>query len=418
MEFDADEAIPAITLMTMPAGEGNPPAIMGNAINFNANQATEAGNTVTITTTMPHGLTLGQYVFVFLDTGANSPYTGLQQVASTPSATQFTYYVGALRLAPAGPGVVIPAVTWICEPDLLESSPDDTQFVVEIDTDGTAYLRFGDGTNGMQPVPGTAFTAVYRIGNGSEGNVGANCVTNFAAGILADTTIGSCTNPLPANGGIDPETNEQICIRAPQAFMTQERAVTMQDYVNVVEQNPQIENGAATLRWTGSWYTVFITAEPVGNANLSKALRRNLTRTVNTYRLAGQDILIEPPQYVSLNIVLAVCVDPDYFQLDVEKALLQVLGSGTLPNGQPAYFSPLNFELGQPVYLSPIYAASRGVAGVQTVTAKAFEPEGQKTSVYLQQGFIPMGPFQVARLANDPSLPGNGRLRLKMMGGK
>jgi len=29
-----------------------------------------------------------------------------------------------------------------------------------------------------------------------------------------------------------------------------------------------------------------------------------------------------------------------------------------------------------------------------------------------------MGPFQVALLANDPSLPGNGRLTLNMMGGK
>ncbi len=316
------------------------------------------------------------------------------------------------------PGSGDPAKTWTVEPDLLESSPDDTQFVMEIDTNGTAYLRFGDGTNGLQPVTETQFTACYRIGNGTAGNVGASCLTNFAAGVVADSTIGSCTNPMPAMGGIDPETNAQICRRAPQAFLTQERAVTMPDYVNVVERNPQIEDAAATLRWTGSWYTVFITAEPVGNANMSKALRRNLTQTVNQYRLAGQDILIEPPQYVSLEIGLSVCVDPDYFQRDVEQALLRVLGSGTLPNGQPALFAPQNFELGQPVYLSPIYAAARRVAGVLTVTATVFEPEGQNTQVYLQQGFIPMGPFQVARMDNDPSLPGNGQLRLCMMGGK
>jgi Baseplate J-like protein len=311
-----------------------------------------------------------------------------------------------------------PSKTWTAQPDLLEASAEDTQFVMEVDTDGTAYLRFGDGTNGLQPVPGTVFTAIYRVGNGTPGNVGANCLTNFAAGVVADSTIASCTNPMPAGGGIDPETAEQICRRAPQAFITQERAITMQDYVNVVERNPQIEDAAATLRWTGSWYTVFICAEPLNNANMSKTLRRNLTRTVNEYRLAGQDILIEPPQYVPLNIELAVCVDPDYFQRDVEQALLQVLGSGTLPNGQPALFAPQNFELGQPVYLSPIYTVAHTVAGLLTATARVFEPEGQKTKVYLQQGFIPMGPFQVARLGNDRSLPGNGRLRLKMMGGK
>jgi hypothetical protein len=334
--------------------------------------------------------------------------------------------IPVITLTSVVPGSSEPAKTWTAAPDLLESSPDDTQFVMEVDTDGTAYLRFGDGTNGKLPETGAVFTtadqpqlgAVYRIGNGTSGNVGANCLTNFAAGVLADSTIASCTNPMPASGGIDPETNTQICTRAPQAFLTQERAVTMQDYINVVEQNPQVEDAAATLRWTGSWYTVFITAEPVGNGNMSKALRRNLTQTVNQYRLAGQDILIEPPQYVSLEIELAICVDPDYFQRDVQQSLLQVLGSGTLPNGQPALFAPQNFELGQPVYLSPIYAAARGVAGVQTVTAKVFEPEGENTQVYVQQGFIPMGPFQVARMDNDPSLPGNGQLRLTMMGGK
>jgi predicted phage baseplate assembly protein len=287
-----------------------------------------------------------------------------------------------------------------------------------VDTDGTAYLRFGDGANGMLPETGEVFTAVYRIGNGTAGNVGANCLTNFAAGVVADSTIGNCTNPLPASGGIDPETNAQIRRRAPQAFLTQERAVTMQDYVNVVEQNPQVEDGAAELRWTGSWFTVFITAEPVGDGSMSKALRRSLTRTVNEYRLAGQDILIEPPEYVPLDIELAICVDPEYFQSDVQQSLMQVLGSGTLPGGQPALFAPQNFKLGQPVYLSPIYAAARGVAGVEAVTATVFEPEGQNSQVYVQQGFIPIGPFQVARMDNDPSLPGNGQLRLTMSGGK
>ena len=222
---------------------------------------------------------------------------------------------------------------------------------------------------------------------------------------------------MPAAGGVDPESAAQICRRAPQAFMTQERAITMPDYVNVVEQNSQIEDAAAVARWTGSWYTVFITAEPNGNAPLAKSVLRSLYKKVNSYRLAGEDIYIRPPQYVSLLIELAVCVAPGYFQLDVEKAVLQALGSGTLPNGQPAYFAAQNFELGQSVYLSPIYRAARAVAGVQTVTATTFEPQGQNTKIYLQQGYIPMGAFQVARLDNDPSLPANGRLKICMQGG-
>jgi hypothetical protein len=310
--------------------------------------------------------------------------------------------------------------TWSAVPDLLASGPTDTNFVVEVEYTGAAYLRFGDDTNGMRPLPGTNFTASYRIGNGTAGNVGADSLVFLAA----DPRIVSCTNPLPAAGGIDPETMAQIRRRAPQAFLTQERAITMADYAAVTEASPQVEDAAATLRWTGSWYTVFITAEPRLNGNqvgtnLSKPLRRALTQYVNRYRLAGQDIKLEGPDYVSLEIKLIVCVDPDYFQADVEQSLLQVLGSGTPPCGQAGLFSPGNFELGQPVFLSPIYAAARTVAGVDTVTARVFQPQGTpRTNAFLHNGKIPMGPFQVARLDNDPSLPANGQLTLVMKGGK
>ncbi len=309
-------------------------------------------------------------------------------------------------------------VSWTPEPDLLGSGAEDTQFVVEIDSNGIAWLRFGDGTNGKLPVAGDQYTASYRVGNGSAGNVGANTLVNVYAGIAATPNILGCTNPLPASGGTDPETNAQICRRAPVAFFTQERAITMQDYANVAESNSQIEDAAAQTRWTGSWYTVFVAAEPQNNAPMSKSLLKSVTRTVNEYRLAGEAAYVEPPQYIPLEIALTVCVDPETFALDVEKALLQVLGSCMQPNGQPAFFNPANFDLGQPVYLSPIYAAARTVQGVTRVTATTFEPQGQNTNVYLKRGYIPMGPFQVAMLANDPSLPANGRLTLKMQGGR
>lgn len=306
------------------------------------------------------------------------------------------------------------SVTWTAVPDLLGSGPSDTNFVVEVEYDGNALLRFGDDTNGRAAQSGTQFTATYRIGNGTAGNVGADSLIHLAS----DPRIVSCTNPLPASGGVDPETMPQIRRRAPQAFLTQERAVTMTDYANVTKANPGVEDAVASLRWTGSWYTAFITAEPQGGKNLGKALQKSLTRNVNRYRLAGQDIQLEGPDYVSLEIQLSVCVDPEYFQAQVEQALLQVLGSGTLPSGQPALFAPGKLELGQTVYLSSIYAAARTVAGVQSVVADVFQPVGPATSVFLQSGEIPMQAFEVARMDNDPSRPANGQLTLTMCGGK
>ena len=305
--------------------------------------------------------------------------------------------------------------TWTPLQNLLSSDASDPVFVVEIEYTGVATLRFGDNTNGETPDSGTMFVANYRIGNGTAGNVGADSLVFLAVG---DARIKTCRNPLPATGGTDPETNDQIRRRAPQAFLTQERAVTMPDYVVAAELNPQVEEAVASLRWTGSWYTVFIAVEPETGGQLTSTLEKAVKKKVESYRLAGQDLQLDSPQYVSLEIELQICVDPDYFARDVQQAVLQVLGSQLLPNGQKGFFYPGNFTFGQSVYLSPIYAAVRSVPGVNAVNATMFQVQGVNSVQYLASGELPLGSLQVARLENNPSYPDHGQLTLDMEGGK
>jgi Baseplate J-like protein len=307
------------------------------------------------------------------------------------------------------------STAWNPAQDLLESGESAPVFVVEVEADGTATLRFGDDVNGLNPETGTQFTTSYRIGNGTAGNVGADSLHHLAA---ADARIQSCINPIAATGGIDPETNDQIRRRAPQAFLTQERAVTMADYAAMTELNPQVDRAAAALRWTGSWYTVFDAVEPKGGGNLTPALGKTLKRGLERYRLAGQDLELDSAQYVSLEIALTVCVDPDYFMSDVERALLQLLSNRILPNGQKGLFYPDNFTFGQTVYLSPLYAAARSVEGVLSVAATTFQPQGVPTNRYLDAGEMELADLQIARLDNDRNFPDHGQLTLLMEGGK
>ncbi|HWF02522.1 MAG TPA: putative baseplate assembly protein, partial [Candidatus Angelobacter sp.] len=150
----------------------------------------------------------------------------------------------------------------------------------------------------------------------------------------------------------------------------------------------------------------------------TQPLRKAIKKNVERYHLAGQDLEIESPQYVSIQIELQICVDPDYFRADVKEALDEVLSNRLLPNGQKGIFFPDSFGFGQTVYLSPVYAAARKVPGVQAVTASIFQPQGINSPVYLQTGEIKLGSFQVARLENDRNFPDHGQLTLVMEGGK
>jgi len=304
---------------------------------------------------------------------------------------------------------------WTARRDLLSSHATDTHFVLETEDDGSARLRFGDDVHGRRPDSGTAFTARYRIGNSPQGNVGADSI---AHAVTAEGRILSVTNPLPARGGTAPETTAELRRRAPQAFRTQQRAVTPADYAEVTERLDDVQRTAASLRWTGSWHTVFVTVDRsegrVVDADFATDVRAHLDR----FRMAGHDLRIDAPISVSLELDLSICVNPSHFRSDVRRGLLQVLGSRRLADGRRGLFHPDNFSFGQTVFLGPIQAAARSVPGVDSVQITRFQRQGQPDPKPLAEGFMPLDRLEIARLTNDPNFPEHGVLRLELHGGK
>lgn len=304
---------------------------------------------------------------------------------------------------------------WEPKRDLLNSSRTDPDFVVEIETDGSATLRFGDDNYGLRPDTGTEFTATYRVGNGVRGNVGRGALVHIVTDI-AD--IKEVTNPLPAKGGVEPEKIEQVRQSAPNAFRTQERAVTTADYEEIACRYPGVQRAAATLRWTGSWHTVFLTVDRLGGAGVDTAFEREMRNYIESYRMAGHDIEIDNPRLVPLEIEIAVCVQPDYFVSDVKEALLEVFCNRILPDGQMGVFHPDNFTFGESVYTSRLYAAAEAVEGVASVNITTFQRQDIPNDKSLKKGELTLERLEIACLDNDPNFPDRGVFRLKMEGGK
>ncbi|HEY4266370.1 MAG TPA: putative baseplate assembly protein, partial [Micropepsaceae bacterium] len=305
---------------------------------------------------------------------------------------------------------------WTPRRDLMASAEDATDFVVEIENSGIALIRFGDDDRGKRPDPGTSFLTTYRIGNGVAGNVGADAIAHIVS--MANGTFTDLTNPMPAAGGVAPEDMEAARRDAPQAFRTQERAVTPADYAAAAERLPEVQDAAATFRWTGSWYTVFVTPDRLGGADIDAIFAGRLRRHLERFRMAGYDLEIAPPRYVPLNVALHICVLPDYFRADVLAAVAQVLSSQALPDGSLGLFHPDNFSFGQDAYLSRVIAAVQAVEGVDSVRVDIFERLGVPNSTALEEGVIPIGALEIAQLANDPNFPEDGRLTLQAGGGK
>ena len=136
--------------------------------------------------------------------------------------------------------------------------------------------------------------------------------------------------------------------------------------------------------------------------------------------MAGHDLEINGPLYVSLEIEMTACAKADYFRSDIKAALLQIFSNRVLPDGTRGVFHPDNFSFGQTVYLSPLYAAAMKVEGVAAVTITTFQRQASPDpkQLALHVGKLTLGRLEIARLDNDPNFPEHGVFRLNVEDGK
>ncbi len=225
-------------------------------------------------------------------------------------------------------------------------------------------------------------------------------------------------NPLAARGGIDPETAAQIRRSRTQAFRTQERAVTPADYAEVTERHAGVQRAAATLRWTGSWHTVFITVDRAGGEPVDAAFDR-LARAPRRPLPHGRP----RPALRRSRLRLARARPPRVrgarpFPRRRARRPLEVLGSGVLRRRPARTFHPDNFSFGQTVYLSPALRRGAPGPGRRVGARDALQRQGREETT-------PRGRrLPRARAARDraagqrPELPEHGVLRLELSGGK
>jgi baseplate J-like protein len=303
---------------------------------------------------------------------------------------------------------------WRTRQSLLASERFDRDVVIETEHDGTVSLRFGDNVLGVKPAPGSQLQVKARFGRHLDGNIGADVLRKVVTPLPGITAV---ANPLEASGGTPPLAPTVIRVEAPYAFRKQERAVTEDDYAEMAERHPDVSRAVARVRWTGAWRTAFVYIDRKGGVPVDQDFVDELTQHMERYRLAGVDLALRGALPVALDIALRICVQPGAQRADVQRRVLERLGTGTLADARAAFFNQDRFTFGSPLYLSELVAAVMEVAGVASVEPLTFQrwaiaPDGE-----LGRGAILAGEFEVLRLDNDPSFPENGRLSLEMLGG-
>jgi len=317
----------------------------------------------------------------------------------------------------AAPGAA--STPWTIRYDLLESGSDDCDFVLEIDDDGRGHLRFGDGRSGRQPEAASTFSATYRVGVASAGNVPAEAIAYVVfRNSLVDGAGLAPRNPLPAQGGIAPETLAEARLNAPHAFRNKlMRAITADDYAQLAANDAKLQRANARINWNGSWYEADVAIDPLGAESADAALCAEVDKTLETYRRVGQDLAVQPARYVPLAVTLQVCVLPDYLRAHVAAAVSAALGNHRLADDSLGFFHPDRLSFGDDVYAADLIACAQEVEGVQSVMLLALRrldaPAGG-----VPPGVLRLASNEIAQLDNDPDYPEHGKLTLYFGGGR
>jgi predicted phage baseplate assembly protein len=345
---------------------------------------------------------------------ATAPKPEIAIFGQAPSdvATPWPWFVNLLRTEPFQAGFTLDRFRYIP----IVRNPDGT-ISYEYDGDAGDTIRFGDEVFGTVPVSGTVFQVTYRTGNGSAGNLAADAITGFNPAVALNVT--TVTNPFAAMGGADEESDETVLRLAPQAFRAvRYNAVLAGDYAAAAEKLPWVERAGTVFRWTGSWLTVFTTADPAGSEQITGAEQLQLIQLLNRRRLAGYESYSPQPQYVAVDLEVYVCAQPSAFRGDVEAAVLKSLSAARNTDGTTGFFFTDNFTFGQPLERSALEAAiqnSYGVAGVETIL---YRQRGVVANYITLPDEVTIKTSQILRVDNDPSRPERGSLRVYVDGGK
>lgn len=291
------------------------------------------------------------------------------------------------------------------EPDgeVVLSHADDSDYYVQFDEHGDAWVIFGDGVNGRIPPVGTDnIRAEYRVGGGAVGNVRAGTISEIRSDI---EHLDGVENPFPAVGGTDPESIEHARRFAPLKFRSGERAVTLNDFIALAHSFGGVAKAyAESLGWNTVYLYIAPGADPTTPADLdlqpSPDLRMRLIDYFRDKKMIGTDIRIRPPVVVPIDIQVDAMAHFNVYQVDVEREIREAVTS-LLAYGR--------VDFATNVYLSKVYEAVEAIRGVRYANVPRFRRRDAAASISVEaDGRIEIGAAEIPTL---------GTLTLNVTGG-
>ncbi|HEY1902798.1 MAG TPA: putative baseplate assembly protein [Terracidiphilus sp.] len=272
--------------------------------------------------------------------------------------------------------LTVDGVAWAQTDDLLAAPSeiaDATGSQVYIVDSASGTITFGTGIQGARPTAGSTIIASYYYGGGVAGNVGIAAITSslqLPAGFQV-------SNPLPTSGGSAGESIADAEQRIPLYLQNAGRAVSAQDFSDIVESTPGIDLGRVEVLPlyqpdTGVMAPGVVTVLVVPNDPTTPqgpvpdaAFLESVCTYLEPRRLLTTEVHVVAPDYQDLSVSVGFDIVPGKDIATVTEAIKTAIANYLSPlTGGP---SGTGWPLGKPVIDGELLAQAARVDGISDI---------------------------------------------------
>ncbi len=255
---------------------------------------------------------------------------------------------------------------------------EDISALCEFDTNPSLINKIGDFINntslGITLPPNQTMYVRYRVGGGSDTNLGPNTINktgtvnmtvNGSDPIVNNSVLASLkvNNPIPALGGKDEPSVEELRNLVRYNFSAQNRAVTLKDYQSRIAVMPG-EFGVPSR--TGLFeeqnkikvYVLGLDNNSKLTNSSTSALRDNIATYLADYRMINDYVEVSNGRVVNLSFEIDVFIEKQYPQSQIMAEIISQVTS---------YMDVNKFDMGDNIYLAELMETINNVKGVLNV---------------------------------------------------
>jgi hypothetical protein len=211
--------------------------------------------------------------------------------------------------------------TWFKSSNIIDNNSQSKIFFLQEVYDGKYEVYFGDGILGQSLTQGNVIVVTYASCSGSDGNgiglsdsdvdptfsyITSTEIPNGVSDYLVRLLIDDNSLPQISYGGQEKETMSSIKYYAPRLYETQNRAVTLNDYITLLQSNY-----SGSLRSIHAWGGEDNNPPEYGKVFISIRPRTGLFLTTQE-KLSIENSILEERNIVSITPRV---IDPEYLYI-------------------------------------------------------------------------------------------------------